>query len=104
MGAYADDQLGLLDHLGIDRFLVIGCCIGCSFILKLVERVPERVVAGVLMQPIGLDETNPGFFNPRIYQQWGADLAARRDDISADDVEPFGVSMWDHEFVISVPR
>jgi pimeloyl-ACP methyl ester carboxylesterase len=103
-GAYADDQLGLLDHLGIDRFLVIGCCIGCSFILKLAERVPERVVAGVMMQPIGLDETNPGFFSPRIWQQWGTDLAAQRDDISADDVEPFGHAMWDGEFVFSVPR
>ena len=26
--SYADDQLGLLDHLGIDRFMVMGFCIG----------------------------------------------------------------------------
>src|SRR4051812_24261152 len=26
--AYAEDQLGVLDHLGIDRFLVMGFCIG----------------------------------------------------------------------------
>src|ERR1700685_1523961 len=30
-GAYARDQLALLDHLGIDRFHVMGCCIGGSF-------------------------------------------------------------------------
>src|SRR6266567_7208634 len=59
-GGYADDQLGLMDHLGIERFLVLGCCIGCSFILKLIERAPARVVAGVMEQPIGSDETNPG--------------------------------------------
>jgi pimeloyl-ACP methyl ester carboxylesterase len=29
--AYADDQLGLLDHLGIDKFLVMGFCIGGPF-------------------------------------------------------------------------
>ena len=29
-GAYVGDQLGLMDHLGIDRFLVIGCCTLCG--------------------------------------------------------------------------
>ena len=27
-GAFADDQLGLMDHLGINEFLFIGYCIG----------------------------------------------------------------------------
>jgi len=98
------DQLGLMDHLGIDRFLVIGCCIGCSYILKQAELAPQRVVAGIMMQPIGLDETNPGFFEPRIYKEWGEQLVQRRSDIKAEDVERFGKAMWDHEFVISVPR
>ena len=26
--AYSEDQLGLMDHLGIDQFLVMGFCIG----------------------------------------------------------------------------
>ena len=103
-GEYARDQLGLLDHLGIDRFLVIGCCIGCSYILKLAELAPRRIVAGIMMQPIGLDETNPGFFEPRIYKVWGEQLVARRSDISAEDVSKFGKAMWDREFVFSVPR
>jgi pimeloyl-ACP methyl ester carboxylesterase len=30
--AYADDQLGLMDHLGIKEFLVMGFCIGGPFI------------------------------------------------------------------------
>src|SRR5689334_9645229 len=34
-GMYADDQLAVLDHLGVEKTLVIGCCIGCSFIFKL---------------------------------------------------------------------
>jgi pimeloyl-ACP methyl ester carboxylesterase len=52
-GAFADDQLGLMDHLGIRQFLFFGNCIGGSFALKLMERVPERIVAAVLSQPIG---------------------------------------------------
>ena len=27
-GAFADDQLGVMDHLGIQEFMVLGCCIG----------------------------------------------------------------------------
>src|SRR5436189_4410437 len=49
--AFADDQLGLMDHLGIRQFFFFGNCIGVSFALKLMERAPERVVAGVLSKP-----------------------------------------------------
>src|SRR5689334_12700165 len=35
--AFADDQLGLMDHLGISQFLFFGNCIGGSFGLKLME-------------------------------------------------------------------
>src|SRR5215470_1860507 len=30
--SYADDQLGLMDHLRIDKFMVMGFCIGGPFI------------------------------------------------------------------------
>ena len=36
--AFADDQLGLMDHLGIRQFFFFGNCIGGSFALKLMER------------------------------------------------------------------
>jgi pimeloyl-ACP methyl ester carboxylesterase len=52
-GAFADDQLGLMDHLGVRQFFFFGNCIGGSYALKLMERAPERIVAGVLSQPIG---------------------------------------------------
>src|SRR3954471_21026038 len=52
-GAFADDQLGLMDHLGIKQLLFMGCRIGGCFGLKLMERAPERVAAGVLVQTVG---------------------------------------------------
>jgi pimeloyl-ACP methyl ester carboxylesterase len=38
--SYADDHLGLMDHLGIRKFMVLGYCIGGPFIWKLIERAP----------------------------------------------------------------
>ena len=49
----ADDQLGLMDHLGIDKFMVMGFCIGGPLIWNLLKRAPNRVVAAVLAQPSG---------------------------------------------------
>src|SRR5205823_10760573 len=35
--SYDDDQLGLMDHLGIDKFMVMGFCIGGPFIWSLLK-------------------------------------------------------------------
>src|ERR1700761_7335336 len=36
--AYLDDQLGLMDHLGIKKFMVLGYCIGGPFIWNMLKR------------------------------------------------------------------
>ena len=36
--AFADDQLGLMDHLGIREFFYMGYCIGGCFAGKLMQR------------------------------------------------------------------
>jgi pimeloyl-ACP methyl ester carboxylesterase len=40
--SYTDDHIGLMDHLGAKRFMIIGYCIGGPFILNLIKRVPAR--------------------------------------------------------------
>ncbi len=44
--SYAGDQLALMDHLGIERFCVMGMCIGGAFVLELAREASDRVVAG----------------------------------------------------------
>src|SRR5215475_8039705 len=51
--AYTDDHLGVMDHLRIDKFMVLGFCIGGPFIWNLLKRAPDRIVAAVLAQPSG---------------------------------------------------
>ena len=51
--SHADNHLGLMDHLRIDKFMVMGFCIGGPFIGGLLKRAPKRVAAAVLAQPVG---------------------------------------------------
>ena len=51
--SFTDDHLGLMDHLGIEKFCVMGFCIGGPFIWNLLKRAPDRIVAAVLAQPSG---------------------------------------------------
>ena len=57
--SYADDHLDLMDHLGIDRFMVLGFCIAGPFIWNLMKRAPDRVVAAVTAQPVGFRPEMP---------------------------------------------
>src|SRR5438094_1460528 len=41
--SYADDQLGLMHHLRLDKFQVMGFCIGGPFIRSLVKLAPNRI-------------------------------------------------------------
>jgi len=102
-GAYVDDQLALLDHLGIDRCHVMGCCIGGSFILKLLERAPRRVTAAVLEQPIGVEPDNAALFDA-MWRSWGAQLVDQRPDVDEAAVQAFATRMWAADFVVSVSR
>src|SRR6202045_141559 len=51
--SHTDDHLGVMDHLGINKFMVMGFCIGGPFIWNLLKRAPDRVIAAVLAQPSG---------------------------------------------------
>jgi pimeloyl-ACP methyl ester carboxylesterase len=104
--AHADDQLGLMDHLGIDKFMVLGFCIGGPFIWNLLKRAPNRVVAAVLAQPSGSRPELRDYFYDNNMKNWGPALLARRPDLTRDTVEKFLTKMYrtNADFVFTVTR
>jgi pimeloyl-ACP methyl ester carboxylesterase len=105
-GAFADDQLGLMDHLGIREFLFMGYCIGGPFGLKLMERAPTRVVASVLCQPVGHRPENPDVMYNSGRDAWATELRARRPDVSKETIEAYLHNLYRvrPDFVYSVSR
>src|SRR4030081_4052963 len=104
--SHADDQLGLMDHLGIDKFMVMGFCIGGPFIWNLLKRAPDRVVAAVLAQPSGSRPEMRDLFYEGNMKTWGPALTARRGDITMEMVEKFLTRMYrtNPDFVFTVTR
>ena len=104
--SYTDDHLGLMDHLGIDKFMVLGFCIGGPFIWNLLKRAPDRVVAAVPAQPVGFRPEMPTVMYDSGMTGWGPELTERRPEITMEMVDAFLTKMWrtDADFVFTVTR
>ena len=104
--AFADDQLGLMDHLGIHEFLFMGYCIGGCFALKLIERAPDRVRAAVLCQPFGHRPENPDVAYNSARTVWAPALLAQRPEVMEAQVEDYLHRLFRvrPDFVYSVSR
>ena len=104
--AFADDQLGLMDHLGIRQFFFFGNCIGGSYALKLMERAPDRVVAGVLSQPIGHRPENPDVMYDLSRDVWAKEFRAAHPEVSMETLEKYFHNLYRvrPDFVYSVSR
>jgi pimeloyl-ACP methyl ester carboxylesterase len=104
--SHTDDQLGLLDHLKIDKFMVMGFCIGGPLVWNLLERAPDRVVAAVLAQPSGFRPEMPNLSYENNMTGWGPELVKRRPDITIEMVDRFLTTMYrtNPDFVWTVTR
>jgi pimeloyl-ACP methyl ester carboxylesterase len=104
--SYTDDHIGLMDHLRIDKFMVMGFCIGGPFIWNLLKRAPNRVVAAVLAQPSGFRPEMPTLFYDNNMTGWGPELVKRRPEITMAMVEKFLTKMYrtNADFVFTVTR
>ena len=103
---YTDDHLALMDHLGCDKFMVIGFCIGGPFIWNLLKRAPNRVVAAVLAQPSGSRPEMRDLFYQNNMKGWGPEFRARRPEITEKMIDLFLTKMYrtDPDFVFTVTR
>jgi len=92
---YTADQLALADQLGIDRFHVMGMCIGGPYAMGLIEQAQERVRSAVLFQSIGLmaDAGNRDNFYA-MFDGWADDLKSDTDALDADWLQ-FRSNMYD---------
>ena len=98
--SHTDDHLGLMDHLGIEKFMVLGFCIGGPLIWNLLKRAPDRIVAAVLAQPSGSrPEMRDLFYETRDFVRGcQTPLLILPDDIPA---HPYAVAM---ETAMLAPR
>src|SRR5258707_6584011 len=85
-GAFADDQLGVMDHLGIRQFFFFGNCIGGPFAMKLMERAPQRIVAALLSQPVGHRPEKPDFIYDAGRDVWAKEMRERRTSVFTETI------------------
>jgi pimeloyl-ACP methyl ester carboxylesterase len=105
-GAFADDQLGVMDHLGIRQFFFFGNCIGGPFAMKLMERAPQRVATAILSQPVGHRPEKPDVMFDLSRDVWGKEFRERRPDVSVETIEKYLHNLYrvQPDFVYSVTR
>jgi pimeloyl-ACP methyl ester carboxylesterase len=104
--AFADDQLGVMDHLGIRQFFFFGNCIGGPFAMKLMERAPQRVVAAILSQPVGHRPDKADYMYDSGKDVWAKEFLERRPDVPMATIEQYLHNLYRvrPDFVYSVSR
>lgn len=104
--AFTDDQLALMDHLGIDRFMVLGFCIGGPMIWNLLKRAGDRVASAVLVHPSGYASAFPDIYVRNALSGWAPTFLAQRRDVTLPRVEAYLDTMYTQraDFVFTADR
>jgi hypothetical protein len=104
--SYADDQLGLMDHLRIDKFSVMGFCIGGLHLEPSEARTHShcRSRAGTARR-LASGDARPEV-RVTFWKSWGATLIAKRTEITLQTSDQFATRMFetDPDFVFTVTR
>ena len=105
-GGFAEDQIGLMDHLGIDKFAYMGYCIGGCFAGKLLEQAPDRVAVAVFCQSVGHWPEDPDVMYRSGEEIWAPELLPNRSDLSQDQVDQYLHNLYrvNPDFLYSVSR
>lgn len=104
--AFTDDELGLMDHLGIDRFMVLGFCIGGPIIWNLLKRAGDRVVAAMLVHPSGYSSSFPDIYYQNNINGWAPRFCEQQPEITMDMASDYLDNMYTKraDFVFTVDR
>ena len=104
--AFTDDHLGVMDHLRIDKFMVMGFCIGGPFIWNLMRLAPNRVVAAVPVQPAGFRPELPNALYDSQSSSWAPLVKQRRPEFTSEMVDRFLTKMFrtNPDFVFTATR
>jgi pimeloyl-ACP methyl ester carboxylesterase len=92
---YTGDQIGLMDHLGIDKFHVAGMCIGGPYCFGLIAAARQRVVSATLFQTIGRDANRDAFY--AMFDDWAGPLQQSMADVPASAWASFRENMYGGE-------
>ena len=103
---FVDDQLGLMDHLGIEQFMVMGFCIGGPMIWNLMKYAGERITAATLVHPSGYTSSHPDLYYTNNIKGWAPRFMKRRPEITIEMVSDFLNNMYTKraDFVFTVDR
>ena len=95
-----------MDHLGIDKFMVMGFCIGGPLIWNLLKRAPDRDRRRRAGAASGSRPEMRDLFYDNNMKGWGPALVARRPEITMAMAEPFLTRMYrtNPDFVFTVTR
>lgn len=100
--AYTEDQLALLDHLGVDGFHAVGMCIGGPYLMGLARHAPERLISAVMFQPIGLHDNREAFVD--LFEGWKAGLQATHGSTDDATWQAFVDAMFGGDFLFNASR
>ena len=95
---YTADQLGLMSHLGFDRFHVAGMCIGGPYCLGMIAAAPQQILSATLFQTIGRDNNADAFYD--MFDQWAAPLMDTHPEADASAWQQFRENMYGGDKVL----
>ena len=103
---FLDDQLNLMDYLGIDRFMVMGFCIGGPMIWNMLKQTSERVVAATLVHPSGYISSHPDIYYTNNINGWAPEFVKQRSEVTTRLISDFLNNMYTKraDFVFTVDR
>ena len=104
--SFTEDQLTLMDELGIEKFKVIGFCIGGPMIWNLLKSANHRVICATLVHPSGFISSHPDIYFQNNIKGWAPVFIKNNPDITLDMAAEFLKNMYTKraDFVFTVDR